>query len=188
MELEAAGLRFGFEVAVVHAIAEDGQRVSSTHIRSLVGSGKVELAARHLGHHFALRGEVAYGKQLGRTIGFPTANLRLDEPRQALPAVGVYAGWVVVRSDFDRASERIPASISIGTNPTTDGAGAEIKIEAHLMDGFEANIYGAKIDILFETRIRGIRKFDSLDALTQQIHKDVRQAESVLGQGERALS
>jgi riboflavin kinase/FMN adenylyltransferase len=169
MDLEAAGQTHGFDVKIVHPIAEDGERVSSTMIRTLVADGKVEQAQKLLGRAFAMRGTVGHGKKLGRTIGYPTANLVLEEARQIYPLNGVYAGWVSLPS---RGEGPLPAAISVGTNPTTDGASNVVKVEAFLLNGFDADIYGERIDIGFTSRLRGERHFESVEALVAQMKID----------------
>ncbi|MDR3710719.1 MAG: bifunctional riboflavin kinase/FAD synthetase [Capsulimonadaceae bacterium] len=174
MDLEAAGETHGFDVSIVHPITEGGERVSSTHIRSLVAAGLCEQAKALLGRPYTLRGTVGHGKKLGRTIGFPTANLVLDEPRSALPVFGVYAGWGLL------GSRRIPAAISVGTNPTTDGVNQVVKVEAFLLDGFDEDIYDARLDIEIESHVRPELRFDGLPALIERMHEDVARVESIL--------
>ncbi|HEX5323281.1 MAG TPA: bifunctional riboflavin kinase/FAD synthetase [Capsulimonadaceae bacterium] len=185
MDLEAAGQTHGFEVTIVHPISEDGERVSSTRVRSLVGEGQVEAANHLLGHRFTLRGRVVDGKRLGRTLGFPTANLSLEQPRQLLPLAGVYAGHALIHENGAFPTKRrLPAAISVGTNPTTDGEGAPISVEAFLMNGFDSDLHGATLAIEFAGLIRPVAKFDSLDALVAQMHRDVEQIAMVLaGEG-----
>lgn len=177
MDLEAAAETHGFTVTIVHPIATEGERVSSTRIRELIVSGSMEAAERLLGRPVTLRGTVAEGKRLGRTIGFPTANLALQEPRQAIPAHGVYAGRVTILG----AETGLPAAVSVGANPTTDGDSAPTGIEAYIMGGFDRDIYGHAIDIEFVACIRQQRKFDSLEALTTQITADVAAIAELLG-------
>lgn len=173
MDLEAAGATHGFEVTIVHPISEMGERVSSTRIRSLVTEGRIDAANHLLGHRFALRGQVVEGKRLGRTLGFPTANLRLVQPRQLLPLAGVYAGFAGIAQGVGRSLERFPAAISVGTNPTTDGEDAPVSVEAYLMGGFDGDLYGKALDIEFAAYIRPAEKFDSLDSLVTQMHRDI---------------
>src|SRR5579862_2090633 len=182
MDLEAAGQTHGFEVTIVHPISEGGERVSSTRIRSLVSAGKIEAANHLLGHVFTLRGRVVGGKKLGRKLGFPTANLALEQPRQLLPCVGVYAGYAVLTDESAGvpARVRVPAAISVGANPTTDGEGAPTKVEAFLMEGFDADLYGKAIDIEFVSFVRAEEKFETIDALVAQMHRDIKRITLVL--------
>jgi riboflavin kinase/FMN adenylyltransferase len=180
MDLEASGQIHGFDVSIVHAIVQDGERISSTHIRKLIAEGKVETAANLLGRFFALRGSVVHGKELGRTIGFPTANLAPDDLRAALPTPGVYAGWATIRKSKSDAPIKAAAAISVGVNPTIKGSDSSIKIEAHLMDGFDQDIYDWFIDLEFAAKLRGIKKFENITALSEQLKRDVKKAEGIL--------
>lgn len=179
MDLEAAGATHDFEVTIVHPISEGGERVSSTRIRALVAAGDVQAANHLLGHSFALRGPVVRGKQLGRELGFPTANVAVAD-RQLLPEAGVYAGRAVVRGGGGIAEGRFRAAISVGTNPTTEGAGAPVRVEAFLLDGFEGDLYDRTLDIEFAARIRPQEKFASLDELVSQMGRDVAQIKLAL--------
>lgn len=137
-------------------------RVSSSMIRCALNSGDVKSAARMLGRPYSLEGKIVFGKQLGRTIGFPTANLQTD-PTMAIPAVGVYAGEMLGHS----------AVINIGHRPTVEGrTDAPLSIEAHLI-GFSGDIYGRSVELSFARRLRGEQRFESLDALKAQIKKDI---------------
>jgi riboflavin kinase/FMN adenylyltransferase len=184
MDLEAAGLTHGFEVTIVHPISEGGERVSSTRIRSLVSAGEIDAANYLLGHRFMLRGTVVEGKRLGRELGFPTANLALEQSRQLLPRAGVYAGYAVLNNDKAgvSAKQRVPAAISVGTNPTTDHEGSPTTVEAYLMDGFDANLYGQTLDIEFIAHIRPVEKFPTVEALVAQMHRDVERITAALAE------
>ncbi|HEY3331569.1 MAG TPA: bifunctional riboflavin kinase/FAD synthetase [Capsulimonadaceae bacterium] len=192
MDLEVAGESYGFNVDIVHPITEGGERISSTRVRNLVAAGDVETARRLLGRPFTLRGVVGHGKKLGRTIGFPTANLIPSQPRQLLPEKGVYAGWAIPHNQLGGISPvssfypnsvaglPVPAALSVGTNPTTDGENDQIKIEAYLMDGFDSDIYDQPIDLQFVERLRGEVNFPSLDALVAQMRQDCALATDIL--------
>ena len=146
---------------VVHPLLEiDGEIVSSSHIRGLVLAGEVELAARFLGAPFQLRGEVVKGDQRGRTLGFPTANLVPDEAL-VCPGHGIYAA---------RTPEAC-AAVSIGVRPTF-GSGRSLLIEAYLLD-WDKDLYGTELRIDFLARLRGERRFDSPEALIEQMRIDV---------------
>jgi riboflavin kinase / FMN adenylyltransferase len=149
-----------FETRVVPLVEVDGEIVSSSHIRGLVLAGEVELAARFLGAPFQLRGEVVIGDQRGRTLGFPTANI---VPDQALvcPGHGIYAA---------RTPEAC-AAVSIGVRPTF-GTGRALLVEAYLLDA-ERDLYGQELRIDFIARLRGERRFDSPEALIEQMRLDV---------------
>jgi riboflavin kinase/FMN adenylyltransferase len=157
-ELLAADGRF--ETRVVPLVEVEGEIVSSSHIRGLVLAGEVELAARFLGAPFQLRGEVVKGDQRGRTLGFPTANLVPDEAL-VCPGHGIYAA---------RTREAC-AAVSIGVRPTF-GTGRSLLIEAYLLD-WDKDLYGTELRIDFLARLRGERRFDSSEALIEQMRIDV---------------
>ncbi|NUQ00554.1 MAG: hypothetical protein HUU35_11935 [Armatimonadetes bacterium] len=142
---------------------EDGLKISSRDIRRLLQQGDVAAAAELLGRPYQLTGEVVTGRQLGRTIGFPTANLAVH-PRKIVPAHGVYAVVATV------AEQRYPAVLNIGLRPTVSGEGESI--EVHLLD-FTGDLYGADLTVEFVSRLRAERKFADLPALQAQIARDV---------------
>jgi riboflavin kinase / FMN adenylyltransferase len=147
---------------VVHPLLEvDGEIVSSSHIRGLVLAGEVDQAARFLGAPFQLRGEVVHGDERGRELGFPTANL-VPEEALVCPGHGVYACL---------ANGAIPAAVSIGVRPTFETGRGEL-IEAYLID-FDGDLYGSTLRLDFLARLRGERRFDTPDALIEQMHHDV---------------
>jgi len=155
----AADPRFATRVAEM--VEVDGEIVSSSHIRALVLAGDVGHATRFLGAPFALRGEVVHGDRRGRTLGFPTANLIPDESL-VCPGHGVYAAW----ADGDCAA------VNVGVRPTF-GTGRSVLIEAYLLDQ-EIDLYGRQLTIEFLERLRGERRFQSADALIEQMHDDVK--------------
>jgi riboflavin kinase/FMN adenylyltransferase len=163
--LEADGR---FETRVVPLVEVAGEIVSSSHIRGLVLAGEVEVAARFLGAPFQLRGKVVHGEGRGRTLGFPTANLIPDEAL-VCPGHGIY----VARSDG------ACAAVSIGVRPTF-GTGRALLIEAYLLDR-EVDLYGQKLRLEFLTRLRGERRFESRDALVEQMRRDVDRAREHCG-------
>ncbi len=168
--LRRVGEECGYEVATVELLNEDDQPISSTRIRRLVAEGRVGEAADILGRPHEVRGRVVAGDGRGRTIGVPTANLEVD-PDVALPGDGVYAAWAVVAGSVH------PAVVNIGTRPTFDG---EARIaEAHLLD-FDGDLYGHPLALRFVSRLRGERRFDSVDELVAQIRADVNTAREVL--------
>lgn len=152
----------------VHAAGEQGE-ISSTRIRALVSEGDVAQAAGLLGRAYVLRGEVVEGDRRGRSIGFPTANVRPD-PAALVPARGVYAGFVRV------GEETYAACTNVGVAPTFDRA--ENRVEAHLLD-FEGDLYGRVLDVGFAQRIRDERRFSGVDELKAQIHRDVEEARRI---------
>jgi riboflavin kinase/FMN adenylyltransferase len=158
-----------FETRVVPLVEVDGEVVSSSHIRGLVLAGEVELAARFLGAPFQLRGEVVVGDRRGRTLGFPTANIVPDESL-VYPGHGVYAA----RADGSCAA------VNVGVRPTF-GTGRGVLVEAYLIDR-EVELYGSKLGVEFMHRLRGERRFESIDALVEQMHRDVEQTRQLCGQ------
>ena len=153
-----------FETVVAQLVEVDGEIVSSTHIRGLVAAGEVAAAARYLGAPFQIRGTVAHGDKRGRTLGYPTANL-VPDPRLVVPDHGVYACRA-----FAGGEEHV-AAVNVGVRPTFK-TGRGLLVEAFLVD-FEADLYGAPLRLDFLERLRGERRFDSVDALVDQMGQDV---------------
>ena len=166
--LLGAGATDGFAVTVVPPVLVSGERVSSTQVRWLIGGGNIPAAVTLLGHPFVVQGSVGQGKKLGRTLGYPTANLMPSQPHQLLPGNGVYAAYAIPAD----GRRRFRAAVSVGTNPTTDTDGGR-KVEAYLMDGFAEDLYGQPFALDFRLKIRDEEKFNSLDALVMQMAKDV---------------
>jgi riboflavin kinase / FMN adenylyltransferase len=164
--LLAADGRFA---TVVHPLlVVDGEIVSSSHIRGLVLAGEVAQATHFLGAPFQLRGEVAHGDERGRELGFPTANLVPAEDL-VCPGHGVYACLADGR----------PAAVSIGVRPTFKTGRGEL-IEAHILD-FDGDLYGAELRLEFLERLRGERRFDTPEALIEQMHRDVERTREIAG-------
>lgn len=176
--LESLGQRFGFDVRGIDDITVDGERVSSSRIRAALVAGELDHAARLLGRPYAISGRVVRGQQLGRTLGYPTANLRLARKTPALS--GIYATWVHGIGDTPRASVS-----SLGTRPTVFGK--EPLLEAHVFD-FDGDLYGRRIAVEFVAKLRDELKFDDLDTMVEQIHRDAAQARDVLAAGHFATS
>ncbi|MEU1885735.1 bifunctional riboflavin kinase/FAD synthetase [Micromonospora sp. WMMD987] len=162
--LERLGRTSGFEVEHAPLVAAAGTVFSSTYIRSRVEEGDVAAAAAVLGRPHRLEGVVVLGDQRGRELGFPTANLRCP-PHAAVPADGVYAGWLV-----RGGTERLPAAISVGTNPTF--AGRERRVEAHVLD-FSGDLYGEYVALDFAAHLRGQIRYDAIEPLLVQMAEDV---------------
>ena len=156
--------RCGIETIRVEELVIDGQTISSTKIRRLLEEGNVVRAAEFLGRKYALKGVVISGNHLGRTIGFPTANLGLYNPLKLVPMNGVYAVDVLLRK------EKYRGICNIGVRPTVN-AGNNISIETHILD-FDEDIYGLDLVVEFVGRIREEVKFPSLQALKAQLEKD----------------
>jgi riboflavin kinase/FMN adenylyltransferase len=168
--LRHAGSAHGFGVEQIEPFVFDGVRVSSTVVRERLGRGDFEGAARLLGRPYRMLGQVIHGNELGRTLGFPTANLRLM--RRKSPVYGILA--VLVRGVGEVA---MPAVASLGTRPTVDGK--EVLLEVHVFD-FAGDLYGREIEVEFVAKRRDEVKFDSLDAMMVQMKIDAANAREVL--------
>lgn len=168
--LARSGAELGFEVDTVDMYGNLDGVVSSTRIRQTLLEGNVEEAAQMLTRPFELNGVVVEGDRRGRTIGFPTANLEVA-PDRLVPGNGVYAARARF-GDHDRA-----AVVNIGIRPTFDGS--KVRIEAHLLD-WEGDLYGSRLALQFISRIRGEKRFSSVEALKEQIGADVVRAGEVL--------
>ncbi|WP_117215664.1 bifunctional riboflavin kinase/FAD synthetase [Allorhizocola rhizosphaerae] len=169
--LTRLGRTFGFAVEPAPLVSGDGMVYSSTYVRACVDAGDVETAARVLGRPHRIEGVVVRGDQRGRQLGFPTANL-LTARFTAIPADGVYAAWLA------RGGQRLPAAVSIGTNPTF--AGQERRVEAYVLD-FDGDLYGERLALDFVARLRAMEKFDGLDQLVAAIADDVARTRQILG-------
>ncbi len=167
--LKKMGRDYGFRVGVVEAVQVNGTNVSSSMIRDMISSGRVDEATKLLDRFYSIEGEVVHGSHRGQTLGFPTANLRT--PNELLPAYGVYA---VTATMEDRLLKGVA---SIGVRPTFDAG--PVSIEVYLF-GFQGELYGKQMEISFVKRLRGEEKFPDADTLVKQIRKDVHNAELVL--------
>lgn len=166
------GDELGYAVqALPLAAGDDAEAWSSSRIRDAIAEGDMRAAAAILGRPHRLEGRVVRGDQRGRELGYPTANV--DVPRgMAIPPDGVYAGWLVV------AGERLPAAVSIGTNPQF--AGIERRVEAYALDRDDLDLYGDVVGVDLVERLRGQQVFDSVDALVEQMSRDVAGARALL--------
>ena len=165
-----------FDVDIIHLVSIDSERTCSSFVRSALATGDVAAAARHLGRLFRLSGVVVVGDQRGRELGFPTANLPVAADL-ATPADGVYAGWL--RRLDQPSAIRMPAAISVGTNPTFDGV--ERRVESYVLDRTDLELYGINIAVEFVEHLRGQVRFGSIDELIEQMNKDVAATRVVLG-------
>lgn len=165
------GRKYGFETHIVPEVRLDGQPVSSTRIRKAVTEGNMEDAARLLGRAYTISGVVEHGKQLGRRLDFPTANLRWPEGK-AVPPRGVYAAMAYVRGAW------YMAAVNIGTHPTAPGGKATI--EANLIDYEGTEFYGCHMRLAFFRRLREERRFESLEALREEVMRNREQARACL--------
>lgn len=171
--LETLGRKYDFDVhRIVDVLGEHGQRVSSTMIRDALDAGDVAAAAQLLGRSPRVSGTVVQGDARGRQLGYPTANVG-GEVAGFIPADGVYVGWLTVDE------QRYPTAVSIGTNPTFTGVD-ERRVEAFVIDQ-SLDLYGELVHVDFVERLRGMERFESVDALVQQMHADVARAREVLG-------
>ena len=160
--LKEMSSKYGFELEIVNPIKVNDIRVSSTYIRQLVAEGSVDKVNKYLGYHCEIKGNVIKGKQLGRTIGFPTANIEINDDL-LIPNNGIYVTKVYVHNDV------YYGATNIGYNPTVNGD--KLSIETNILE-FEKDIYGQIIKIEFLERIRDEKKFNSLEELKAQLKKD----------------
>ena len=173
--LKTLGVEYGFEVDSIDIQGGRGAQWSSTNVRHLIAAGEVVAAAAILGRDYQLGGLVVHGDERGRELGFPTANLQIDQNR-AVPADGVYAGWVTTGE-----LGRLPAAISIGTNPQFDGA--ESRIEAYVLDRTDLDLYDQELRVDFVARVRGQAVFADLGALVGAMNLDVAMTRKLLAIG-----
>ncbi|HZG00253.1 MAG TPA: bifunctional riboflavin kinase/FAD synthetase [Chitinophagales bacterium] len=166
--LQKLALEYQFEVKEINKQLVNDIAVSSSRIRIALEEGDVETASGLLGYPYVLNGIVESGDQRGRTIGFPTANIRPHDEQKLVPAFGVYA----VKAVIDGTEHN--AMLNIGTRPTVDGT--RETIEAHLLD-FSADLYGQSVGIQFHKRLRNEQKFSGIDALKSQLELDRKQTE-----------
>ena len=160
-----------FETRVVPLVEAAGETISSSHIRGLVAAGEVDQAAEFLGAPFVFEGEVVEGDRRGHELGMPTANLVPDE-RYVVPGHGVYAA----------TAHGHPAAVNVGVRPTFE-TGRGLLVEAHLI-GFDGDIYGETLRIAFLERLRGEKRFESVDELVAQMNRDVDEARKIAGAGQ----
>ena len=163
--LREFGAKHGVDIHAHSAVMLDGERVSSTRIRQAVRDGNLESAAAMLGREYTVLGTVIHGRQLGRTLGFPTANLRVYN--EQLPCNGVWVVEVLLSS-----GERYQGVGNLGLRPTVEGAEAKRMLEIHLLD-FSGDLYDSDMEVWFLSYLRGEKKFGSLDELKGQIAMDV---------------
>ena len=176
------GLEMGIEVIRGEACIEGDEAVSSTRIRECLTQGKVTEAAHLLGYEYQLCGKVVGGYQVGRKIGFPTANINVEECNKLIPADGVY----VVRVSLSTLNTQHIGMLNIGHRPTVNN-GTERSVEVHII-GFEGNLYGQSLCIEFVERLRDERSFNSLDELTTQLVSDREKVISTLNSQHSTLN
>jgi len=170
--LTEIGRELGYTVETVTALSDESGVISSTEIRKLISVGNIAEAERLMGHSYRLQGLVTHGDHRGRTIGYPTANLNYAREK-IIPAGGIYACWAFVQS------ERFAAAVNIGTNPTFTPDKQTLNVEAYLLD-FDRDIYDEELRLEFVARLRDELKFDSVEALIEQIGQDVQDTRQIL--------
>jgi riboflavin kinase/FMN adenylyltransferase len=168
--LAQLGEKYDFTAEGVPLLVADGVTISSTYIRECLAAGDVTAAAAALGRPHRVEGVVVRGHMRGRGLGFPTANVE-PLPYTAIPADGVYAGWLASLDLDGTQASRWPAAISVGTNPTFGGG--ERSVEAYALDRDDLDLYGVHAAIDFAARLRGNDRFETVDALVTQMHADV---------------
>jgi riboflavin kinase / FMN adenylyltransferase len=166
--------RDAFETRVVELVQGDGEVISSSHIRELIAAGEVGRAVACLGSPFQLRGTVAHGDKRGRTLGFPTANL-VPDPALVYPGHGVYACRAAV--ELEGEWRWWPAATNVGVRPTFV-TGRGLLVEAFLL-GFDGDLYGRELRLVFLSRLRGELRFDSVEELVEQMERDVEETRRI---------
>ncbi|MBB6611927.1 bifunctional riboflavin kinase/FAD synthetase [Pontibacter sp. Tf4] len=170
--LKAHSSKYGFEVEEIPREDVDDVGVSSTKIRKALEVGDLETATSYLNRYYTLTSVVVEGNKLGRTIGYPTANLAIPHTHKLIPANGVYAVWATING------EQHPGMMNIGMRPTVDGT--HLTLEVHLLN-FNQDIYGQSMTVAFAAYLREEQKFNGLDALKAQLAKDRETTAKVLG-------
>ena len=181
--LAELGDKYDFTAEGVPLLADGGVRISSSLIRQKLADGDVTGAAADLGRPHRVEGVVVPGHRRGRALGFPTANLETF-PHTAIPADGVYAGWLSVLGEQEGQEyeeARWPAAISVGANPTFDGR--ERVVEAYALDRDDLELYGVHVGVDFAARLRGMERFSSADELAEQMRHDIEQARVITVSG-----
>jgi riboflavin kinase/FMN adenylyltransferase len=177
--LAELGTKAGFTVDAVPLVRGSAEPFSSTYIRNRLAEGDVEAAAEALGRPHRVEGPVVRGDARGKQLGYPTANLDVLDG-MAVPGDGVYAGYLVRVAQPGQgrhSGERMPAAISVGTNPTFDGT--ERRVEAYVLDA-DIDLYGEHVAIEFTHRLRGMVRFDGIEPLVEQMGEDVRRTRELL--------
>ncbi len=163
-KLEELGKKFGFDVDCIQPVEAGDEVISSTKIRKALNDGNVETAEEYLGRSYNVTGEIVEGSKRGKTIGFPTANVRSDFKNKLIPKNGVYFVECILNE------KRIPGIMNIGVRPTFEDD-KKLVLEVHLYN-FDENVYGEELEIFFKKRIRDEKKFNSKEELVEQITKD----------------
>lgn len=167
------GRELGIDVVQAEALAVEGSAVSSSRIRRLIAEGDMHAVAECLGRRYELCGRVVHGEQIGRTIGFPTANMELEDAQKLVPKDGVYAVMVTIEGMVDS----MPGMMNIGTRPTFDGQ--RRTLEVHVL-GFSGDVYDKRLSVEFAERLRDERQFASAEELARQMRQDAEAAKAAL--------
>ena len=154
----------------------DGKTVSSSLIRDILWQGDVAGAVKYLGYHYFILGRIVGGKRIGRSMGFPTANIRPDDEHKLIPADGVYAVKVLI------SGKEFGGMLNIGIRPTVNNGFPEKTIEVHVFD-FHGDIYGQDVVVTFIDRIRDEKKFDNIEELALRLEEDKKKALELLKEG-----
>jgi len=173
--LQRCATKFNFEIEKLDVLTVEKDSVSSTKIRHALENGMIEKANRYLGYRFTLHGTVVDGKQLGRKLGFPTANIEASDKHKIIPGYGVYAVKINIENKVHNGM------LNIGTRPTFNNNADNRSIEVNIFD-FNDNIYGKEITLEFVGKIRDEQKFDGIESLVAQLHKDKKMALNVLSE------
>ncbi len=173
--LKNCAKKFRFQLEKLDALSVNEENVSSTKIREALQAGAMIKANHYLGYKFTLNGTVVSGKQLGRKLGFPTANIESSDKHKIIPGYGVYAVKVVVNGN------QLIGMLNIGTRPTFNKNADNRSIEVHIFD-FAEDIYGKEIMLIFVDKIRNEQKFDGVEMLIKQLQKDKKAALKILSE------
>jgi len=171
LSLKAAGEKYGFEVSSIHTVQENGERISSSALRTALANGDMPQASKLLGRHYGISGHVIHGQQLGRQLGFPTLNLAVaNHLHHRKPATsGIFSAQVIGLAD-----KPLPAVASLGVRPTVEDAG-RVLLETHVFD-YQQDVYGKIITVELLEKIRDEEKYSNLETLTQAIAEDAKHA------------
>lgn len=171
--LQQCALKHKFDIEQLEALSLDEDHVSSTKVRDALQEGDIKKANRYLGYPFTLFGKVVLGKQVGRKIGFPTANIEASDPHKIIPGYGVYAVQIKV------GDRLFSGMLNIGTRPTFNQNADNRSIEVHIFD-FEEDIYNQEVTLIFVGKIREEQKFSGVEALVEQLKNDKKSALRIL--------
>ncbi len=172
--LKEYGPLYGFDVEEIPAQDVDSVNVSSTKIRKAIGVGDIVVANEYLGHEFSLRGKVVHGEKIGRQLGYPTANIKVENRYKLIPANGIYAVKVKWNGQL------LKGMLNIGVRPTIEKSDGSLTIEVNLFD-FNQEIYGDELEVIFLKRVRDEKKFDSKEQLIAEMAKDESKVKIILG-------